>query len=183
MTTPVVIETGAGAVSNSNPLPVSATITPSGTQDVNLVKVGGSGIAIGQAAMAASLPVAIASNQSAVPVAISPSSSSALGIVPVVSSALETGHVIKGTPGNLYGLNVATTTVGGYVQIFNSTTVPVAGAVTPVKAYAVPANSALVVGFDPPLQCATGISVAFSTATTPFTKTDSTTAFFSGDAV
>ncbi len=40
------------------------TITPSGTQDVNLTKVGGAAIAIGQAAMAASLPVAIASNQS-----------------------------------------------------------------------------------------------------------------------
>jgi hypothetical protein len=112
-----------------------------------------------------------------------PVSTAALGIVPVVSSALETGHVIKASAGNLYGLNVSTTTVGGFVQIFNSTTVPAAGAVTPIRAYAVPANSTLVIGFDPPLQCGTGISVAFSSATTPFTKTDSATAFISGDAV
>ena len=40
-----------------------------GTSDVNLTKVGGAAIALGQAAMAASLPVVIASNQSNVPVA------------------------------------------------------------------------------------------------------------------
>lgn len=112
-----------------------------------------------------------------------PVSTAALGIVPVVSSALETGHIIKGSPGNLFGLNVATTSAGGYVQIFNTTTVPAAGAVTPIKAYALPANSALVIGFDPPLQCGVGICIAFSSATTPFTKTDSATAFISGDAV
>jgi len=39
-----------------------------GTQDVNLIEVGGAAIALGQAAMAASLPVVIASNQSAVAV-------------------------------------------------------------------------------------------------------------------
>jgi hypothetical protein len=50
-------------------LPVSATITPSGTQDVNLIQVGGAAVALGQAAMASSIPVAIASNQSAVAVA------------------------------------------------------------------------------------------------------------------
>jgi hypothetical protein len=116
-------------------------------------------------------------------IARAPSSTAALGIVPVVSSALETGHVIKNAAGNLYGLNVTTTTAAGFVQIFNSTTVPAAGAVTPIKAYAIPAASTLVVGFDPPMQCSTGISVAFSSAATPFTKTDSATAFISGDAV
>lgn len=40
--------------------------SPAGSQDVNLIKVGGAAIAIGQATMAASLPVAIASNQSAI---------------------------------------------------------------------------------------------------------------------
>jgi hypothetical protein len=116
-------------------------------------------------------------------VVIAPVTSAAAGIVPVVSTTLETGHVIKASAGNLYGLNVATTTVAGFVQIFNSTTVPAAGAVTPIKAYYVPALSTLVIGFDPPMQCATGISVAFSSAATPFTKTDSATAFISGDAV
>lgn len=40
--------------------------TPSGSQDVNLIKVGGVAIALGQALMAASLPVTIASNQTAI---------------------------------------------------------------------------------------------------------------------
>ena len=39
-----------------------------GTSDVNLTEVGGAAIALGQAAMAASLPVVLASNQTAVPV-------------------------------------------------------------------------------------------------------------------
>lgn len=38
--------------------------SPVGTQDVNLEKVGGVAVALGQAFMAASIPVAIASNQS-----------------------------------------------------------------------------------------------------------------------
>lgn len=42
--------------------------TGGGTSAVNLTQVGGSAVTIGQAAMAASLPVVIASNQSSVPV-------------------------------------------------------------------------------------------------------------------
>jgi len=116
-------------------------------------------------------------------VTIAPTAGAAAGIAPVVSTALETGHVIKAGAGNLYGLNVMSTTVAGMVLVFNSTTVPAAGAVTPVKAYNLPANSTLIVGFDPPEKFTTGISVAFSIAVTPFTKTDSATAFISGDAV
>ena len=116
-------------------------------------------------------------------VATGPVSTAALGIVPVVSTALETGHVIKGSAGNLYSLTVTSTSAAGIVQVFNSTTVPAAGAVTPIDFFQLPAASTLVIGYDPPLQCGTGISVAFSTATTPFTKTDSATAAFSGKAV
>ncbi len=48
-------------VSTAKPLPVTATFSPSGTQDVNLTKVGGSAIAIGQQLAAASLPVILPS--------------------------------------------------------------------------------------------------------------------------
>lgn len=41
----------------------TVTVTPSGTQDVNLTKVGGSAVALGQAANAASLPVTLSSTQ------------------------------------------------------------------------------------------------------------------------
>jgi len=54
--------------STNHALNVNATITPSGEQDVNLIEVGGSAIALGQTTMAASLPVTIASNQTAFPV-------------------------------------------------------------------------------------------------------------------
>lgn len=56
-------------VSTAKPLPVTATFSPSGTQDVNLTKVAGSSIALGQTTMSASLPVTIASNQASIPVA------------------------------------------------------------------------------------------------------------------
>jgi len=53
---------------NVSPSNLTASFTPSGTQDVNLVKVGGAAYALGAAATAASMPVNIASDQT-VPVA------------------------------------------------------------------------------------------------------------------
>lgn len=50
-------------VSTAKPLPVSAIITPSGTQDVNLTKVGGTSFALGQQLAAASLPVVLTAAQ------------------------------------------------------------------------------------------------------------------------
>lgn len=47
---------------------VEASLTPAGTQDTNLIQVGGVAIALGQTTMSASLPVTIASNQSALPI-------------------------------------------------------------------------------------------------------------------
>lgn len=129
-------------------------------------------------------PAAVGSdNALKVAATTTPTSAAAAGIAPVISTALETGHVIKASAGNLYGLEVMSTSAAGMVLVFNSATVPAAGTVAPVKAYNLPANSTLVVGFDPPLKFTTGISVAFSTAVTPFTKTDSATAFISGEAV
>lgn len=51
------------AVSNTNPLPVSATFSPSGTQDVNLTKIGGSAFALGQQLAAASVPIVLTASQ------------------------------------------------------------------------------------------------------------------------
>lgn len=50
-------------VSTAKPLPVSATFTPSGTQDVNLTKVGGASFALGQQVAAAALPVVLTAAQ------------------------------------------------------------------------------------------------------------------------
>lgn len=60
---------GAEIQLNVNPTIISEGGGGTGvTEDVNLAEVGGAAIALGQTTMAASLPVAIASNQSAIPV-------------------------------------------------------------------------------------------------------------------
>ena len=114
---------------------------------------------------------------------LAPTTTAGAGIVPVVSTALETGHVIKASAGNLYRINCEATTVAGIFLVHNSATVPAAGAVTPVKAYPVGIGQGIDVPFNPPLRLGTGISVSFTSAATPFTQTDSATAFISGDAV
>jgi hypothetical protein len=111
-----------------------------------------------------------------------PTSSANVAIVPVVSTAVETGHVIKASAGNLYGLSVTTGAAAGYVMVHNSTTVPVAGAVTPIKCEPVAANAGISLDFDPPIRLSTGISISFST-TGCFTQTNSATAFISAQAL
>lgn len=114
---------------------------------------------------------------------LAPTTTAGAGIAPVVSGSLETGKVIKASAGNLYRLNCAATTVAGMFLLHNSATVPAAGAVTPVKAFPVAIGQGLAIDFNPPLRLGTGISVSFTSAATPFTQTDSATAFISGDAV
>jgi hypothetical protein len=117
----------------------------------------------------------------------SPSSASTAGVAPAQSTSVETGHVIKNSAGNLYSFNVSADATLAAAQwevlIFNSATVPASGAVTPVKCYIVPAGGTSVSGaFPTPLYLATGISIAVSTATTCFTKTDSAHGFISAYA-
>lgn len=63
---------------------VEATLTPVSLQDVNLTKVGGTAIALGNTTMSASLPVTIASNQTAFPVTLT--STTITGTVAVTQS-------------------------------------------------------------------------------------------------
>lgn len=128
------------------------------------------------------LETAVAATNTALAL-LAPTTTAGAGIAAVVSASLETGHVIKASAGNLYGFNGTTTSAAGYFLVHNSTTVPAAGAVTPVKSYRVAADTSIEVAFDPPLRLGTGISISFSSAATPFTQTDSATAFISGDAV
>lgn len=100
---------------------------------------------------------------------------------PVVSSALEASHVLKASPGCLISGYVTIDSTGaGWLMIFNSTTVPADGAVTPQDCIYIPSapNS---VGLNwaplPPEWFSTGIAVAFS-STGCFTKTVSAHAYF-----
>ena len=112
---------------------------------------------------------------------IVPSAVAVLGLTPVVSAAVETGHVLKATAGNLYGLEVVSGASAGFVLLFNATSIPGDGAVTPVKCYTIAANSTIGINFTPtPEAFTTGITAVFST-TGCFTKTASATAYISGD--
>lgn len=102
-------------------------------------------------------------------------------ITPVVSTAAEGGHVLKSSAGSLYGVYVTSGATAGYLMVFNATSVPGDGAVTPVECVPVPANSVVSLNYGPGPAAAfsTGITAVFST-TGCFTKTVSNTAFFQG---
>lgn len=182
----------------------ASTTTPSGTQDVNIVQTGGvtqlrgagavgtgsERIAVGQdtTTIAGSAPGTAASPSanviSTVPQA---SAASGSGVAPVFSSAVETGHVIKAGAGNLYTISAsadATLSAAAWaLMVFNSTTVPAAGAVTPAWCVLLPAGATGYAGaFPTPMYLGTGISVAVSVGQTCFTKTDSAHAFISANA-
>lgn len=108
-------------------------------------------------------------------------SSTTSGVAPVATTAVAGGQVLKASAANLYGLNVVSGASAGYVLVTNTTTVPADGAVTPLKCYALAANSSLDLNLRAaPVYFSTGVSVSFST-TGCFTKTASATAFISGD--
>ncbi len=81
--------------------------------DVNLIEVGGAAIALGQAAMAASLPVVIASNQTAIPVSGSFSSASVGATGAAVPASADYAGFSDPT-GNLTGTRTHTVTVLPY---------------------------------------------------------------------
>lgn len=110
-----------------------------------------------------------------------PSALTSNGIVPVVSTAAEGSHVLKASAGNLYGVCVTTGASAGFLMVFNATSAPADGAVTPTEWIQLGANSTSCIsyGSGPPNAYATGITAVFST-TGPFTKTISATAAFVG---
>jgi hypothetical protein len=104
-------------------------------------------------------------------------------IAPVISTALEASHVIKGSAGSLFDWYVTTTQFPGYVMIFDATSAPADGAVTPKMCFAVGAGSTFISpAGKPPTVFATGITFVFST-TGPFIKTASASAFISAKAI
>lgn len=114
-----------------------------------------------------------------------PSGSASMGIVPISSSALGNNLQIKSSPGNLYAFECTNaTSTAGFVMLFNRTSVPADGAVTPTRVYEMPANSTLGRGFDPPDVFTIGVLILFST-TGPMTKTTpgAASCFFVGDVV
>ncbi len=123
------------------------------------------------------------SSTNPVPMAMAPSSASTQGIAPVVTSALAGSLVLKASAGNFYAAYITTGATAGYLLVFNATSAPGDGAVTPSDCVQAPANTTTGItrAGQPPAYHSTGITLVFST-TGCFTKTISATAFLRGDA-
>src|ERR1051325_6655735 len=114
-------------------------------------------------------------------VEIAPTAAAAAGITPVVSASAESSHVLKASAGNLYAVYVSNPSASGFLMVFNSATVPIDGAVTPIHCVPVGAASLGYVNFNPgpPEAYATGMSAALS-STGCITKTTAPAAIFHG---
>lgn len=96
-----------------------------------------------------------------------------------VTSIAAASLIMKAAPGSLYSL-MATSTSAGWIMLFDATSAPTDGTVTPKWVYPlITTNAALNMAWINPLVFTTGIVAVFST-TGPFTKTASASAFISG---
>lgn len=97
------------------------------------------------------------------PVYDAPQSIAGAATTQIGSTAEEDSLVVKASAGNLYGFG-ASSTVAGFIQVHNSTSLPADTAVPfQGNSYAITAGGTVTVAFDPPLRCATGIVLANST--------------------
>jgi hypothetical protein len=101
------------------------------------------------------------------------------------SSALASNLVVENAAGNLYSFEVsADSTLSGaawWLMIYDATSAPADGAVTPAKCFAYPSGATgASYAFPTPVAFTTGITIAVST-TGCFTKTASAHAFIAGD--
>ena len=116
---------------------------------------------------------------------ITPTKDPGGAIVPVASAALESSHVLKGSAGNLYGFQVNFGTCGSppcWIMLFDATSLPANGAVTPIKWYQVGANTTATITWEPgpALRFNNGLVVGCST-TGPFTLTATAQCAISGE--
>jgi hypothetical protein len=101
------------------------------------------------------------------------------GAIPIAAgNGSAAGYVAKSGPGLLYWVR-ANASVSGWLMVFDATSVPADGSVTPL--WVVPITPGWQSGYnnyDNPISVTNGIVVVFST-TGPMTKTGSTSAFLS----
>lgn len=114
-----------------------------------------------------------------------PSSDSGAATTAVPTTALAANQVLKASAGNLYGFQVTPdstlSAAAFWVMVYDATSAPADGAVTPKKCYGFPAGTTTAAfSWPTPISFSSGIVVGVST-TGCFTKTASTHAFFSGD--
>ena len=108
-----------------------------------------------------------------------PTSNAGAALAQTASGAVESNNVLKASAGNLYSLTVTTGATAGYLMVFNATSAPIDGAVTPAYCAQVPANNTGAFEWAIPARYSTGITAVFS-STGCFSKTASATAAFFG---
>jgi len=107
---------------------------------------------------------------------------SIVSLYPQYTTSLASSQVIYSSAGSaLRGFQVTTSSVAGYVMLFDATSAPADGAVTPVKCVYISYPGTVLLGPDPGTAWLAkyGWTVVFS-STGCFTKTASATAFISG---
>lgn len=172
--------------------------TPGTTNGVAVASIGANAVAAGAGASNTGTQRVVLSTDSrptvdqgspqaavnAWPSAVTGVATASFGIVPTATAAVASSQVLKASAGNLYGLNVVAGASAGFIMLFDATTAPADGAVTPKWVMPLAANAAYAgspSGNDIGMNFAVGIVAVFST-TGPFTKTASATAFISGMA-
>lgn len=106
-----------------------------------------------------------------------PTANAGAAIAETASAAAEASNILKASAGNLYSITVTTGGTAGYLMVFNATSAPIDGAVTPAYCAQIPANNTAAFEWSIPARYATGITAVFS-STGCFTKTASATAAF-----
>lgn len=121
--------------------------------------------ALGQTTMAGSTSVAIASNQTAIPVNLSPSASggwSAYALGNTTNAALTTTQTVSASAGKFGGymtlinLNAAPC----YIQVFDTTGAVTLGTTAPNFVIAIPANSTAALGVGANMELSNGLAIA-----------------------
>lgn len=110
-----------------------------------------------------------------------PNSSAGSAASFTATGAVASNLVAKASAGNLYAMNVTAGASALFIMVFDATSAPADGAVTPKWCLPLAANAGLDKVFNPPLRGATGLTIVAST-TGCYTKTASATAFISAQA-
>lgn len=122
--------------------------------------------------LAASIQGAAATGLGTMAVAEAPTSGAAAATATAQTTVAAGSLVAKASAGNLYGVsaNLPTGAIAQKLMVFNATSAPADGTVTPLRVYDVPAAGSFDIQFHPPIRASTGITLVLST-TGPFSKT------------
>ena len=136
-----------------------------------LVKLIASGINVivtnansnGQAVMASSAPVVIASNQSTLPAALQSTTAGGVTETGIITTAAANVGNVKASAGQLYKVEISNNSGSWvYLKLYNTAGTPTAGSGTPQRRIGVPPSSALLTTTDVGGVYSTGIGYAIT---------------------